>query len=80
MGGGQNRWRANIRVAPADRPLRTSEYPVITPARASRLRPPLKLTLSKISVVSAPGKVNRKIAAWSVGAISVCTPLRNFTP
>jgi hypothetical protein len=53
-----------MRVAPVDRPLRTSENPVIRPsAAASRLRLAWLLTLSKMSVDVSPVKVNRSIAA-----------------
>jgi hypothetical protein len=66
-------------VAPVDRPLRTSEKPVTTPFVVSSVRPPALLTLSKISLALAPGKVKRNIAAWSVGAISVLSPFSKFT-
>jgi hypothetical protein len=36
--------------------------------------------LSNSSQPSLPGKVKRKIAAWSVGAMSVVIPLSNRTP
>src|SRR4051794_30909672 len=42
--------------------------------------PALLLTLSKIRFELSPVNVNRKIAAWSVGAMSVFSPFSNVTP
>jgi len=53
---------------------------VTTPVAGSRVRPPLLFTLSKISDALPAGKLNRSMAAWSVGAISAALPLSNVTP
>jgi hypothetical protein len=45
--------------------------PVTTPCAASTASVASSLTLSKIRLEVAPGKVKRNSAAWSVGAISV---------
>ena len=68
-----------MRPAPAESRLRTSEKAVATRCAGSSFRPPLLLTLSKITLWSAPGKVKRKSAAWSVGAISARRPFANVT-
>lgn len=77
--GWSNSAYTNIRVAPLESRLRTSENPVTTPVSGSTVKDALALTLSKSSVELGPVKVKRKIAAWSVGAISVLMPFSKVT-
>ena len=70
----------NIRVAPLERPLRTSDHPVTTPLARSMVSAEFPLTLSKIRLDESPGNVKRMIAAWSVGAISARMPFSKRTP
>ena len=64
----------NIRVAPLESPLRTSDHPVTTPLPRSMVSAEFLLTSSKIRLDESPGNAKRMIAAWSVGAISVRMP------
>ena len=54
--------------------------PVTTPVAGSSVSPPMLLALSKTSDDLPAGKLNRSIAAWSVGAISAALPLSKVTP
>jgi hypothetical protein len=70
----------NIRVAPLERPLRTSDHPVTTRLSPSMVSDESSSTLSKIRLDESAGNVKRMIAAWSVGAISVRIPFWKRTP
>jgi hypothetical protein len=59
----------------------TSEKPVTTPFAGSSVNPPRLLTLSNTRFFwPSSANVNRNIAAWSDGAISVFMPFSKVTP
>ena len=73
----QQRWDQKLGVIEVEG---ASDDQLTTPFAWSIVMPAWLLTLSKIRLELSPVNVNRKIAAWSVGAISVLIPFSNVTP